>query len=114
MPEQTVETPVLDLLTSMTKESFEAASLDAEQLMLVRIAALVAIDAPPASYLMNLGAAAEVGVGADEVKGVLAAVAPIVGTPKVVSATGKIVRALGLALDVAELDTLTEEEEASV
>ena len=40
------ETPVLDLLTSMTADSMEASSLDAETLMLVRIAALVAVDAP--------------------------------------------------------------------
>ena len=43
----TTETPVLDLLASMTAESIEAADLDAETLMLVRIAALVAVDAPP-------------------------------------------------------------------
>ena len=34
----------------------------------------------------------------------LAAVAPIVGTPKVVAATGNIVRALGVALEMAELE----------
>jgi alkylhydroperoxidase/carboxymuconolactone decarboxylase family protein YurZ len=88
----------------MTAASLEATTLEPETLMLVRIAALVAIDAPPASYLMNLGAAGEVGVGAEEVRGVLAAVAPIVGTPRVVSATGKIARALGLALELAELE----------
>ena len=72
--------------------------------MLVRIAALVAVDAPPASYLMNLGTAAELGIGEEQVRGVLAAVAPIVGTPKVVAATGNIVRALGVALEMAELE----------
>ena len=72
--------------------------------MLVRIAALVAVDAPPASYLINLGAAAENGLELDQVRGVLAAVAPIVGTPRVVSATGNIVQALGLALESAELE----------
>ena len=90
------ETPVLDLLAKMTADSIEAATLDAETLMLVRIAALVAVDAPPASYLMNLGAAGEIGVDADKVRGVLIGVAPIVGTARVASATGKIVRALGL------------------
>jgi len=98
------ETPVLDLLASMTERSIEASVLDQETLMLVRIAALVAVDAPPVSYLMNLGAAGEVGVGVEQVRGVLAAVAPIVGTARVVSATGSIVKALGLALEVAELD----------
>ena len=98
------ETPVLDLLAGMTADSIEASDLDAETLMLVRIAALVAVDAPPASYLMNLGAAGELGIGEDQVRGVLAAVAPIVGTPRVVAATGNIVRALGFALEMAELE----------
>jgi len=98
------ETPVLDLLASMTADSLEASSLDGPTLALVRIAALVAIDAPPASYAANLALAGDLDVGAEDVRGVLAAVAPIVGTPRVVAATGNIVRALGIALDVAELD----------
>ena len=98
------ETPVLDLLASMTADSLEASSLDAETLMLVRIAALVAVDASPASYLLNLGAASELGMDAEQVRGVLAAVAPIVGTARVASATGSIVAALGVAIEVAELE----------
>jgi len=104
MPEKSTDTPVLDLLSSMTADSIEASSLEPDELMLVRIAALVAIDAPPASYLLNIGAAGEVDVDAEQIRGVLAAVAPIVGTPKVVAAAGNIVRALGIALDLAELE----------
>jgi alkylhydroperoxidase/carboxymuconolactone decarboxylase family protein YurZ len=104
MAEQSTETPVLDLLATMTAESIEASSLDKETLMLVRIAALVAVDAPPVSYLMNLGAAGEVGLEPEDVRGVLAAVAPIVGTARVASATGHIVRALGIAIELAELE----------
>ncbi len=103
MPEQS-DTPVLDLVTGMTADSIKASNLDPDTLMLVRIAALVAVDAPPASYLMNLGAAAELGIGEEQVRGVLAAVAPIVGTPRVVAATGNIVRALGFALEMADLE----------
>ena len=88
----------------MTADSLEASSLDAETLMLVRIAALVAVDASPASYLLNLGAASELGMDAEQVRGVLAAVAPIVGTARVASATGSIVAALGVAIEVAELE----------
>ena len=110
MPAQPSEAPVLDLLTSMTASSIEASSLDTEQLMLVRIAALVAVDAPPVSYMLNLGAAAEVDVDVDQIQGVLAAVAPIVGTPRVASAAGNMVRALGIELDVAELETAAAEE----
>jgi hypothetical protein len=54
---------------------------------------------------MNLGAAAtELGIGEDEVRGVLTAIAPIVGTTKVVSATGNILRALGFVLEMAEME----------
>jgi len=98
------EAPVLALLANMTADSLEASSLDPQAIALVRIAALVAIDAPPASYLANLALAGDLDVDEDQVRGVLTAVAPIVGTARVVSATGSILRALGLALDLAELD----------
>ena len=103
------DTPVLDLIASMTADSIEASSLDPEKLMLVRIAALVAMDAPPVSYLLNLGAADELDIDPEEIRGILAAIAPIVGTPRIVAAAGNIVRALGIALDLAELES----EEAS-
>ncbi len=98
------ETPILALLATMTQSSLDVSQLDSETLMLVRIAALVAVDAPPASYLMNLGAAGEIGVTTEQVEGVLAGVAPIVGTARVVSAAGKMARALGLAVQLAELE----------
>jgi 4-carboxymuconolactone decarboxylase len=104
MADSTSETPVLDLLAGMTADSVIASSLDAETLMLVRIAALVAVDAPPPSYLLNLRAASEIGLDAEQVRGVLTAIAPIVGTARVASATGAIVAALEVALEVAELN----------
>ena len=107
---EVVDRPVLDLLASMTADSLEASDLDPESLMLVRIAALVAVDAPPTSYLLNLGVASEMGIGVEDVQDVLMAIAPIVGTARVASATGNIMRALGFAIELAEL----EEEEAAV
>jgi 4-carboxymuconolactone decarboxylase len=104
MTESTSETPVLDLLASMTADSIDASSLDPETLMLVRIAALVAVDAPSISYLLNLGAASEGGIDAERVRGVLAAVAPIVGTARIASATGRIVEALDVAIEIAQLE----------
>ena len=104
MANQSTETPVLDLIGTMTAESIAATDLDARTLMLVRIAALVGVDAPPASYLMNLAAAKEVGIDEQAVRDVLIAITPIVGTPHVVSALGNIARALGLAIDLAELE----------
>ena len=104
MTESQTDTPVLDLLATMTADSLAAASLEADELMLVRIAALVAVDAPPVSYLLNLAAGTDVGIDAERVRGVLAAIAPIVGTPRVAAATGKIAEALEVAIEVAELD----------
>ena len=82
----------------------KATGLDATTLMLVRLAALIAVDAPPASYMLNLGVASEIGLDTQSTRDVLAAVAPIVGTARTVSAIGKIVRAFGLALDMLALD----------
>jgi alkylhydroperoxidase/carboxymuconolactone decarboxylase family protein YurZ len=104
MAGSTSETPVLDLLASMTADSLDASTLDARSLMLVRIAALAAVDAPPFSYVVNLAAAADAGIDVEQVRGVLTAIAPIVGTPRVVSATGNIVEALDIAIETAELE----------
>ena len=101
---QTSQTPVLDLLATMTAASFEATSLDARDVMLARIAALAAVGAPPISYLLNVGAAAEAGVDAEDIQGVLAAVAPIVGTPKVVAAATNLLEAIAVEIEVAELE----------
>ena len=109
MTESTNEAPVLDLLARMTADSIAASSLDVQTLALVRIAALAAVDAPPVSYLLNLAAASEVGIDPEEVRGVLIAIAPIVGTARVASATGKIVDALDIALDVADVVAQSEE-----
>ena len=98
----TDETPVLDTLAEITAVSVEHNSLAPREFMLARLAALIAVDAPPASYLANAGAAADSGVTADDVQAVMVAVAPVVGTARVVSAGGKILRALGIAIAVAD------------
>ena len=108
MPDETSRTPVLDLLQTMTLASIEASSLDAETLMLVRIAALAAVDAPAISYLMNLEAARELEIDAEQVRGVLTAIAPIVGTARTAAATGRIVEALAIEIEIAELEAESE------
>ena len=102
------ETPVLDTLVGITAVSVEQGRLDAHGHMLARLAALVSVDAPTASYLLNLGTAADAGVTVEDVQGVLIAVAPIVGTPRVVSAATKISEAFGFALAIAEAEILAE------
>ena len=102
----TNERPLLDTVLAMTSASLERANLVDRELMLVRLAALAAVDAPASSYLLNLGAAVDVGLTLEDVQGVLIAIAPIVGSPKVVTAAGTIAAALGIALAID--DALTE------
>jgi hypothetical protein len=109
MPDE--DTPVLDTLAEMTAASIENSNLAAREHMLVRIAALIAVDAPATSYLLNAGTASDVGVTLDDVQGILIAVAPIVGTTRIVSAGGNISRALGFAIAVAEAELEAELEE---
>jgi alkylhydroperoxidase/carboxymuconolactone decarboxylase family protein YurZ len=104
----TAETPVLDTLADITAASLEHNSLAPRELMLVRVAALIAVDAPPASYLANAGAAADSGVTADDIQAVMIGVAPVVGTARVVSAGGNILRALGFAIAVADSELADE------
>ena len=92
------ETPVLDTLAAMTAVSIENSTLDNRELMLARIAALAAMDAPAISYLMNVGAAADSGVTVEDVQGVLIGVAPIIGTARTVEAAVNITEALGFAI----------------
>jgi hypothetical protein len=49
MSAEASDTPILDLLGRMTADSMQTSTLDEQTLMLVRGAALVAVDAPPAS-----------------------------------------------------------------
>jgi hypothetical protein len=77
--------------------------------MIARIAALIAVDAPPVSYLANAEAAVEEGLTLETVQDILVAVAPIVGTARVVTATGNIARALGFAIAAVEAELEAEE-----
>jgi hypothetical protein len=107
------ETPVLDALAEITAVSLDRCNLADRDIMLARIAALVAVDAPPASYLLNAGTAADVGITLADVQGILIAVAPVVGTPRVVAASGNITQALGFAVAVIEADLEAEFESGS-
>jgi len=90
------------MLAAMTAESLSRSTLDLDELMLVRVAALVAMDAPPASYLLNVDPAREGGIDAEKLQAILIAVAPIVGTARIGSAASKMARALGIAIAIAE------------
>ncbi|WP_406187171.1 carboxymuconolactone decarboxylase family protein [Streptomyces sp. NBC_01006] len=102
------ETPVLDTLAAMTIDSIERCGLAPDMLMLTRIAALAASDAPPISYLAHIDPALRAGVTSEQLQDVLVAIAPIVGTARVMTAAGNLTSALGIAIAVADAETEAE------
>ena len=78
----------------------QASGLDPKSYALVKLGALVALDASPASYAWQVGAAVEAGVSPDEVVAVLLTVAPQVGAARLIAAAGEIAMALGLQKEV--------------
>jgi alkylhydroperoxidase/carboxymuconolactone decarboxylase family protein YurZ len=103
------DTPVLDTLTDMTAASVDHNSLSTREYMLARLAALIAVDAPPVSYFVNASAIEESGLSTEDIQGVMIAVAPVVGAPRVMAAGGHILRALGIAVAVAEAELAAED-----
>jgi alkylhydroperoxidase/carboxymuconolactone decarboxylase family protein YurZ len=80
----------------------ERSGLDPRSFALVKIAALIALDAPPASYMWQVSNALDAGATPGEILGVLRAVAPQVGGPRAVAAAPEIMIALGLSLPEGE------------
>lgn len=76
----------------------QSSGLDPRTYSLVKIAALVAEDAPPASYVWQVANALDSGATPSEIVGVLRAIAPQVGGPRCVAAAPEIMMALGLSL----------------
>ena len=76
----------------------ESSGLDPRTFSLVKIAALIALDAPPSSYLWQVANALGSGCTPEDLLGVLKAVAPQVGGPRVVAAAPELMIALGLSL----------------
>lgn len=77
----------------------ETTGLDARTFALVKIAALISLDAPPASYAWQIAAALDAGVTPDEILGVVLAVVLQVGLPRIVAAAPEIMLALELSLE---------------
>jgi alkylhydroperoxidase/carboxymuconolactone decarboxylase family protein YurZ len=94
---------VLEQVTKMTAGTLERSGLDAETFMLVRIAALVASDAAPVSYLVNLGASAQAGLDMSKILGTMVAVAPVVGTARITSAASQMARAGVLGAELGDM-----------
>ncbi|WP_160666467.1 carboxymuconolactone decarboxylase [Pseudarthrobacter sp. ATCC 49987] len=99
------ENPVLETIGAITNASLGRSDLPADALLMIRIAALAAVDARPVSYLAHVGPSIESGVTARDVQNVLVAVAPIIGTARTMSAAINITEALGFAIAVLEEET---------
>jgi len=96
------EEDIVKNLLAMQLNNLEESGFDPRTYSLIKIAVLIALDAPPASYLAQIAFALEAGVSPDEIVRVLVAVAPQVGLPKVASAAPEIMVALGLELESAD------------
>ena len=91
------ETPFMESLVRMHVDTQDQSGLDDRTYLLVRIAALVAIDASAASYVINLTVADDLGITADDVRGVLIALAPLVGSARALSGAEKALKAIATA-----------------
>ena len=84
---------------SNDRANLAASTLDAKAHALVRLGALIAIDAEAPAYMWTLQAARRAGASDDEIVGCLLAVMPPLGVARIVSAAPKLGLALGV--DVA-------------
>ena len=75
--------------------------LDERTAALARLATLIALDAPPASYRRTVHLALAAGAGADDVVDTLVVVARTVGLARVVAAAPGLARAAGYDIDAA-------------
>lgn len=98
---------VLEGLVSARLDNRAQSGLDARTHALVNLAALIAMDAAPASHVWQVGLALDAGVTPEEMLGLLVAVAPVVGSARVVAAAPEL--ALALGLDLEDLEALDAE-----
>ena len=82
----------------MRREFQDASGLDPRTSALAKIAALIALDAPPASYRWQVANAIGAGATPGELLGVPRGVAPQAGLPRIVEAAPALMAALGLDL----------------
>jgi 4-carboxymuconolactone decarboxylase len=72
--------------------------LDDRTYSLVKLAAIMALDAPPTSYLWQVANGLAAGATPEDMLGVLVAIAPQIGGPRLTSAAPELMVALGLTL----------------
>jgi len=88
---------LLDTAMGLREPELGVTGLDARTCALAKIAALIALDAPPATYAWLVASAIDDGATPEDILGILRAVAPQVGGARVVAGALEIMVALGLA-----------------
>jgi alkylhydroperoxidase/carboxymuconolactone decarboxylase family protein YurZ len=86
---------LIESLIGAHLQNIENSGLDPKLHALVRIASLISVGAPAASFAWQVALAREAGATADEIAGVLVAVVPTAGMPRAVGAAPEIAHALG-------------------
>lgn len=81
-------------LREMREELERLSGLDERTIELARLGVLVALAAPDASVVAHVRRALAIGVSADDIWGVVMAVAPLVGVPRIVATAPAITEAL--------------------
>jgi len=93
-------------LLNMQLDNIQNSGLDPRTHAMTRLGALIALDAPPASFAWQISIGMQSGLTPDDVVGAMIAVAPSVGMAKIVAAAPEIAFALQLNLeDEDEEDT---------
>lgn len=93
---------VLALRPDARASGCPGASLSPRVRALVRLAALVALDAPTATLRWTVELAGCAGADEREIVAVLAAVAPAIGLPRTVDAAPRLALAIGYELDAED------------
>jgi 4-carboxymuconolactone decarboxylase len=99
----------IEAVLAMRLQNLDAPALDPKTQALVRLSAMVTLGAAAVSYHWNVGAALAAGATAEEVMGILIAIASISGLARVVSAAPDVAIPIGYDIAAAfeELDANT-------
>ena len=97
----------IDALLQSDSASPTLAGIDERAHALIRIGALIAMNAAPAAYMNSVNAALRAGASHEEIVGTLIAVLPTVGVGRVVTAAPNLGLAMGY--DVADALELVED-----
>ena len=92
---------VVASVLAMGVDTWDPSPIDAKTSALVRLGALIALDAPVVSYQSCITMALAAGATADDIVDTLMAVAPIAGGVRVVAAAPALALAIGYDIDAA-------------